>query len=144
MRPGRPFAFGQLIADNAGGADAATSSRSVPFFGLPGNPVAVMASFYHLVRDALLIMMGARVPALPRISARAAERIAKRAGRSEFARGTADRLPSGEWQVRLAGAQGSGILRSMSEANCFVLLDHEQGTIAAGECVDIMFFEGLI
>ena len=47
-------------------------------------------------------------------------------------------------QVRLTGGQGSGVLRSMSEANCIVVLHHEQGEVAAGETVDCLAFEGLI
>lgn len=163
MRPGRPFAYGRLRSDvtrEASGesetVEAAHSAdvpakqaiREVPFFGLPGNPVAVMASFYHLVRDALLIQMGATPEPVPRVTARAGEAIKKRPGRSEFARGTACRIASGDaagqWQVVLSGAQGSGVLRSMSEANCFVMLEHDQGNVAAGEAVDIMFFEGLL
>jgi molybdopterin molybdotransferase len=160
MRPGRPFAFGRLRArvssDDEGKLDSGPSDdspakhalREVPFFGLPGNPVAVMASFYHLVRDALLIQMGATPEMVPRVSALAGEAIKKRSGRSEFARGNASRITSGsksgQWQVVLSGAQGSGVLRSMSEANCFVILEHEQGNIAAGEAVDIMFFEALL
>jgi len=167
MRPGRPFAFGRLrghvtsdaptvsdsgvdsgVDPDAGSAPDSLSMREVPFFGLPGNPVAVMASFYHLVRDALLIQMGATPEPVPRVRALAGEAIKKRPGRSEFARGTARRIVSGDdagqWQVVLSGAQGSGVLRSMSEANCFVMLEHEQGNIAVGEAVDIMFFEGLL
>jgi len=160
MRPGRPFACGRLrahVTSDDGGASNSVNSvdflakqalREVPFFGLPGNPVAVMASFYHLVRDALLIQMGATPEPVPRVSALAGEAIKKRPGRSEFARGTACRITSGnnagQWQVVLSGAQGSGVLRSMSEANCFVILEHEQGNVAAGEAVDIMFFEGLL
>ncbi|MCY0388571.1 molybdopterin molybdotransferase MoeA [Robbsia sp. Bb-Pol-6] len=145
MRPGRPFAFGQLIVDNAGDpANAAPTARRIPFFGLPGNPVAVMAAFYHIVRDALLTLAGARVEPVPRVRASALAPIRKRRGRTEFARGRAQRTVTGDWQVALAGAQGSGVLSSMSEANCFLILEHEQGDLHAGDSLDIMFFEGLI
>lgn len=139
MRPGRPFAFGEL--------SASTSGQTVPFFGLPGNPVAVMASFYHLVRDALLVRMGAapeEVGTVPRIAGKAAAPIRKRPGRTEFARGIATREATGEWQVTLSGAQGSGVLSSMSEANCFIVLQHDQDNINKGDLVDMMFFEGLL
>ncbi|MGI4858168.1 MAG: molybdopterin molybdotransferase MoeA [Janthinobacterium lividum] len=153
MRPGRPFAFGRLIVENAGenaadpaqaGANADTNSRCVPFFGLPGNPVAVMAAFYHIVRDALLRLAGASAEPVPRVRASAVAPIRKRRGRTEFARGRAQRTATGEWQVALAGAQGSGVLSSMSEANCFLILEHEQGDLRAGDSLDIMFFEGLL
>ncbi|MGI4985096.1 MAG: molybdopterin molybdotransferase MoeA [Janthinobacterium lividum] len=153
MRPGRPFAFGQLFVENAahpahagtgtGNSDAATS-RCVPFFGLPGNPVAVMAAFYHIVRDALLQLAGACAEPVPRVRASALAPIRKRRGRTEFARGRAQRTANGDWQVALAGAQGSGVLSSMSEANCFLILEHEQGDLHAGDSLDIMFFEGLL
>jgi molybdopterin molybdotransferase len=138
MRPGRPFAFGRLRTG---------SGRAVPFFGLPGNPVAVMATFYNIVRGALLTLMGASkeaVQPVPRVKAFAAVLLKKRPGRTEFARGLARRDTQGDWQVSLAGAQGSGVLSSMSEANCFIVLEHERGDVGAGETVDIVFFEGLI
>lgn len=156
MRPGRPFAYGELFGDAAGTGNTA-EARIVPFFGLPGNPVAVMATFYHLVRDVLLLMSGATLTPPLRVTAYAAAPIRKRPGRTEFARGIASRVgPAGStgseraavqpgaWQVTLTGAQGSGVLSSMSEANCFVMLEHERADVGAGEPVDIMFFEGLI
>lgn len=154
MRPGRPFAFGQLFVENAahpahagtgtGTGNTAATSRCVPFFGLPGNPVAVMAAFYHIVRDALLRLAGACAEPVPRVRASALAPIRKRRGRTEFARGRAQRTANGDWQVALAGAQGSGVLSSMSEANCFLILEHEQGDLHAGDSLDIMFFEGLL
>ncbi|MGI4858018.1 MAG: molybdopterin-binding protein, partial [Janthinobacterium lividum] len=158
MRPGRPFAFGQLFVENTArsahaGTDAANATaanttaatpRCVPFFGLPGNPVAVMAAFYHIVRDALLRLAGACAEPVPRVRASALDPIRKRRGRTEFARGRAQRAANGDWQVALAGAQGSGVLSSMSEANCFLILEHEQGDLHAGDSLDIMFFEGLL
>ncbi|MGI4815851.1 MAG: molybdopterin molybdotransferase MoeA [Janthinobacterium lividum] len=137
MRPGRPFAFGRLTNVEAG--------RSALFFGLPGNPVAVMACFYHLVRDALLQLMGATGMPLPTVSALMATRVSKRAGRTEFLRGIAEAQPgSHELSVRLTGPQGSGILKSMSEANCFIVLEHARDTVEAGQRVEVIFFEGLV
>ena len=132
MRPGRPLAFGRVTSNG----------RSAFLFGLPGNPVAVMVSFYFFARDALLQMMGANAP-LPLLQARSSEAIRKKPGRTEYQRGIITRSADGTPEVRLTGAQGSGILRSMSEANCMVVLHDEQGSVAAGDMVDILPFEGL-
>ncbi|AZG13953.1 molybdopterin molybdotransferase MoeA [Cupriavidus pauculus] len=134
MRPGRPMAFGRISSN---GHDAV-------LFGLPGNPVAVMVTFYHFVRGALHRLMGADVAPLPRIRVRTTTPIRKKPGRTEFQRGIVAAGPDGDLQVRLTGEQGSGVLRSMSEANCFVVLDHDQGPVAAGDTVQIVLFDGLI
>ena len=71
--------------------------------------------------------------------------IRKKPGRTEYQRGIVSRdAASGEWRVAITGSQGSGILRSMSEANGLVVLHHEQGSVAAGELVDVLPFDGLI
>ena len=132
MRPGRPLAFGRI----------ASNGRSAFLFGLPGNPVAVMVSFYFFAREALLRMMGAEAP-LPLLRARSTEAIRKKPGRTEYQRGIVAHGADGEPEVRITGSQGSGILRSMSEANCMVVLHDGQGSVAAGEMVDILPFEGL-
>jgi molybdopterin molybdotransferase len=129
MRPGRPMAFGRI-------GDAF-------LFGLPGNPVAVMVTFYQFVRDALLHLSGRRDDfAIPLLKAAASERIRKVPGRTEFQRGILYK-ENGEWRVRLTGQQGSGVLRSMAEANCFIVLEHERGPVAAGEPVAVQLMEGL-
>ncbi|PWF45487.1 molybdopterin molybdotransferase MoeA [Massilia glaciei] len=135
MRPGRPLAFGRI----------ASGGRSAFLFGLPGNPVAVMVSFYFFARAALLRMMGAEAaPPPPLLKVRAQAPIRKRPGRTEYQRGIVTLGDDGVQQVRTTGAQGSGILRSMTEANCMVVLHDEQGDVAAGELVDVMLFEGLV
>jgi molybdopterin molybdotransferase len=134
MRPGRPMAIGRI---ESGGREAI-------LFGLPGNPVAVMVTFYALVRDALLAMAGAAPAPIVPLRAASVAPIRKRAGRTEYQRGIVSRGADGRWQVRTTGAQGSGILRSMSEANGLVVLGHSQGDVAAGEEVDVLPFEGLI
>ena len=113
-------------------------------FGLPGNPVAVMVTFYAFVRDALLAMSGATKLPLPLLRAVSSEALRKKLGRTEFQRGIGTQAADGRWQVRITGTQGSGILRSMSEANGMVLLYHGQGNVAAGELVDVIPFNGLI
>lgn len=142
MRPGRPLAFGRLWPNGARGRQG--GERPALFFGLPGNPVAVMATFYQIVRAALLSMSGADAPAPLTLTAVATATMKKRAGRTEYVRGIASRDSDGAWQVAPTRTQSSGALSSMSEANCFIVLAHERGNVTAGERVDIMPFEGLI
>ena len=134
MRPGRPLAFGKL---DIGG-------KCAPLFGLPGNPVAVMVSFYFFVRPALLRMMGAAPAALPVIRARSLNDIRKKSGRTEYQRGIASTDSDGQLSVRVTGAQGSGILSSMSEANCMIILSDSQTSIQTGDRVNVLMFDGLI
>jgi molybdopterin molybdotransferase len=128
MRPGRPMAFGRI-------GDAF-------LFGLPGNPVAVMVTFYQFVRDALLYLQGRENAALPLLQVPSAENLRKVPGRTEYQRGILFH-EGNAWKVRTTGQQGSGVLRSMSEANCFIVLEHERGSVKAGEPVSVQLFEGL-
>ena len=134
MRPGRPMAIGQIRS----------SGHNAILFGLPGNPVAVMVTFYAFVRNALLAMSGATPQTLPMLRAASDKAIRKKPGRTEYQRGVVSRGDDGSWRVAITGSQGSGILRSMSEANGLVVLHHEQGSVAAGELVDVLPFDGLI
>ena len=133
MRPGRPMAFGKI----------SSNGKSACMFGLPGNPVAVMVTFYFFVRDALLRMMGAHVAPLPLMRATSQSAIRKKPGRTEYQRGILSTDAQGNQQVCITGSQGSGILRSMSEANCMVVLHHDQDSINAGDAVDVVLFDGL-
>ncbi|HXM83043.1 MAG TPA: gephyrin-like molybdotransferase Glp [Burkholderiales bacterium] len=129
MRPGRPMAFGKI--------------NNAYLFGLPGNPVAVMVTFYEFVRDALLHLSGRTDDyAVPTLKAISSEKLRKVPGRTEYQRGILFR-EGREWKVRTTGQQGSGVLRSMSEANCFIVLEHERDKVAAGELVQVKLFEGL-
>ncbi len=130
MRPGRPMAFGRV--------------GKACYFGLPGNPVAVMVTFYFFAREALMRMMGATPIRLPYVRARSMSGIRKKPGRTEYQRGILEVGTEGSMQVRLTGGQGSGVLRSMSEANCIVVLHHDQDSVAAGEPVDCLAFDGLV
>ncbi len=134
MRPGRPMAFGSIQGNQ---------HRAV-LFGLPGNPVAVMVTFYQFVRNALLAMSGATQVAPPMMQAKTVEAIRKRPGRTEFQRGILSTDATGNRTVRITGAQGSGVLRSMSEADCFIVLAHDQENIQAGDTVGVVLFEGLV
>ncbi|MBC7453952.1 MAG: molybdenum cofactor guanylyltransferase MobA [Massilia sp.] len=133
MRPGRPLAFGQIRSNGS----------SAFLFGLPGNPVAVMVSFYFFARAALLSMMGADAP-LPLLQVKSNGAIRKKTGRTEYQRGVLSTDAHGAQQVSITGAQGSGILSSMAQANCMIVLHDAQGNVAAGEMVDVLLFEGLV
>lgn len=139
MRPGRPLAFGRLWPTQRD-----DNVRPALFFGLPGNPVAVMVTFYQFVREALLAMSGALVEAPLQFKAISSAPIKKRAGRTEYQRGIATRAADGTWQVAPTRSQGSGVLSSMSEANCLIVLAHAQSDVAAGAPVEIVPFGGLI
>ncbi len=137
MRPGRPMAFGSL-------KPISPKTSPTVFFGLPGNPVAVMVTFYQFVRNALLQLNGALKPEIPLVLVQSAEAIRKKSGRTEFQRGVLFRNSEGKLFVKSTGSQGAGILRSMSEANCFMILHHDQGNIAPGDWVDVEIFDGLL
>ena len=131
MKPGRPLAYGKI--------------GNAHFFGLPGNPVAVMVTFYQFVRDALLHLQGQTgITPLPTQKVVCTSPIKKAPGRTEFQRGILSRDANGQWSVRTTGDQGSGILSSMSQANCFIILPTDQGNVPAGSTVDVQLLEGLI
>jgi molybdopterin molybdotransferase len=130
MKPGKPIAFGRFGA--------------ACFFGLPGNPVSVMVTFYQLVQPAVRALMGVvgvETPILVRAACQT--RLRKKPGRLEFQRGVLVRQPGGAYEVRSTGHQGAGVLRSMSEANCFIILPLEQGDVEPGTEVEVQPFAGL-
>ncbi|EOX4929013.1 bifunctional molybdopterin-guanine dinucleotide biosynthesis adaptor protein MobB/molybdopterin molybdotransferase MoeA [Vibrio alginolyticus] len=130
MRPGRPLAFGQI--------------NNKPFFGLPGNPVAVMVSFINFVEPALRKMQGEQGWKPLKVNAIATENLRSRQGRTEFSRGVYELDETGRLTVRTTGKQGSGILRSMSEANCLIEISPAIDTVKAGESVTIIPLQGRI
>lgn len=126
MKPGRPLAYGKIGAGH--------------FFGLPGNPVAVMVTFVQFVSDALRILMGQQPKPALLLQATCISPIRKAAGRTEFQRGILSRNADGSLIVCTTGDQGSGILSSMSKANCFIVLPVSQGNVAAGASVEVQPF----
>jgi molybdopterin molybdotransferase len=131
MKPGKPIAFGHF-------------GRAC-FFGLPGNPVSVMVTFYQVVQPALRALMGAADRDPPILLRAVCEtRLRKKPGRLEFQRGVLQRQPTGAYTVRSSGHQGAGVLRSMSEANCFIVLPLEQGDVNPGTEVEVQPFAGLV
>lgn len=130
MKPGRPLAFGRV--------------QDACFFGLPGNPVSVMVTFYQFVQPALRKLMGEKHTDAMTIKIRSASKLKKRPGRIEYQRGIMERGENGELVVRKTGAQGSGILSSMSQANCFIILPIDSSTVEPGQLVDVQPFFGLV
>lgn len=131
MKPGRPLAYGKV--------------GSAHYFGLPGNPVAVMVTFYQFVRDALLRLMGQSSPVpLPMFSVQCTQAIKKMTGRTEFQRGILFADTDGNWRVKPTGAQGSALLSSMSLANCFIVLDETVGNLEAGAMVQVQVLNGIV
>ena len=157
MRPGRPMAVGRIpkqatlneksapIASQKSTSSNSIDSRSATvLFGLPGNPVAVMVTFLAFVRPALLRMMGCAEAPPVMLKARSQETLRKKPGRTEYQRGTVTAAADGRLHVRTTGNQGSGVLRSMAEANGLIVLHHDQGNVAKGDEVDVMMFDGMI
>ena len=131
MKPGRPLAFGRI-------GDAL-------FFGLPGNPISVMATFYQLVQPALQALAGLPDPAPPlTITAVSESALHKKPGRREFQRGVLSRGDDGRLVVRRTGHQGSGVLSSMSIANCFIVLPEDAGPVSEGDEVTVQPFAAFV
>ncbi|WP_137894937.1 molybdopterin molybdotransferase MoeA [Ramlibacter sp. 2FC] len=131
-------------APSGGSEPREAGSVGAVLFGLPGNPVAVMVTFLAFVRPALLRMMGCRPDPVPLLRAHSAEAIRKKPGRTEYQRGMVSRAPDGTLQVRTTGNQGSGVLSSMVQANGLIVLHHDQGSVAVGDELDVMMFDGVI
>ena len=130
MKPGRPLAFGKI--------------KEAIFFGLPGNPVSVMVTFYQFVQDTLLNMAGANSKPRLQLQLPSTTALRKMPGRTEFIRGIITSDNNGNMTVSSTGQQGSGILNSMSLANCFIVLGHDDGPVSEGEIVRVEPFEGFI
>ena len=131
MKPGRPLAFGKI--------------GNAHYFGLPGNPVAVMVTFYQFVRQAMLVLMGQPNPApTPMLNVICTTPIRKLKGRTEFQRGILFTSEDGNWKVKTTGNQSSGVLSSMSQANCFIVLNDDVGNVEAGATVKVQLFDGVI
>lgn len=130
MKPGRPLAFGKI--------------KNAFFFGLPGNPVAVMVTFYQFVQKALLMMAGARIKPRLQLQLPCTTTLKKSPGQTIFIRGIIKNDKNGKMTVRSTGQQGSGILNSMSQANCFIVLAHNDGPINVGDIVTVEPFEAFI
>jgi molybdopterin molybdotransferase len=130
MKPGKPLAFGKV-------GDAV-------FFGLPGNPVSVMATFYQFVQPALQRMMGMNAIPSTTLRVHCAVNLKKEIGRTEYQRGILQTGTDGTLSVTTTGRQGSHVLTSMSRSNCFIILPAESAGALAGESVEVQPFAGLV
>lgn len=130
MKPGRPLAVGTI--------------RNAIFFGLPGNPVSAMVTFYQYIQPALRKMMGQSIVETPSVRMKCISSLKKRPGRIEYQRGRITLNKNGEKVVESTGNQGSHVLSSMSNANCFIVLPMESGNISENSYVEVQPFEGLI
>jgi len=131
MKPGRPLAFGQI--------------NNAIFFGLPGNPVSAMVTFYQYIQPAIKRMMGQNETSYPTFKVECVSLLKKKPGRTEFQRGILfkDQV-SGQYKVKSTGMQDSHMLSSMSQANCFIVLPTKVGSIAPGTLVDVQPFDAII
>ena len=128
MKPGRPLAYGKI--------------GDCHYFGLPGNPVSTMVTFYQFVREAILTLSGQTpIPKIPLIKAKLLFPIKKIPGRTEFQRGIYEQDNEGTFKVSPLKDQGSGILRSMSEANCFIVLHEDMDHLEKDMWVDIQLLD---
>ncbi len=130
MRPGRPLAFGKV--------------GNAHFFGLPGNPVAVMVTFYEFVQPALKKLMGLSQTQSPVFSAICQSRLRKSPGRTEYQRGVLGRDDQGRLTVYSTGKQGAGRLSSMAAADCIIVLHPGEDSVGEGDLVEVQPFFGLI
>jgi len=128
MKPGRPLAYGKI--------------GQAHYFGLPGNPVSTMVTFYQFVQSALKTLMGSPQSPSPTFKVECVNTIKKAPGRTEFQRGILFQAEN-VWKVKTTGQQGSGILSSMSQANCFILLDDLSHSVEAGSWVEVQPFKGI-
>jgi len=130
MKPGKPLAFGHI--------------NNTVFFGLPGNPVSAMATFYQFVQPSLKLLEGELIEEPIRLIAKCTNKIKKRPGRKDFQRGIMSNDENGQLIVNTTGIQGSHMLSSMAKANCFIVLDRDAGDIEVGEMVEVQAFNELI
>ena len=140
MKPGRPLAYGKISAYGKVGSN---ENKQAHYFGLPGNPVSAMVTFYQFVQPALQALSGAVARPMPFFNVACTTSIKKATGRTEFQRGILFD-ENGNWKVKPLQNQGSGVLSSMSEANCFIVLDETIGNCEAGALVKVQLLEGII
>jgi molybdopterin molybdotransferase len=130
MKPGKPLAFGSI--------------GKCAFFGLPGNPIAVMATFHKIVSVALRRLTGEPVTKALQLKAVCQDKLKKSAGRVDYQRGILKQSAAGEFIVESAGRQGSHILSTMSRANCYIVLPPECCGVQAGQEVIVEPFDSFI
>ena len=137
IKPGRPLAAGMIKRQMASVGANETGGR-VPFFGLPGNPVAAFVTFKGIVEPCLQQLAGVTPQARPPIRAKLAKDAKKVAGRTEYLRCTLTRDADNEWIAEISASQGAASLKSLVDADGLVVLPHDAGPLAAGTPVDVI------
>lgn len=127
IKPGKPLAFGAI--------------NRCWFFGLPGNPIAVLVTYQQFVKPALLQLAGAPSSKPLQLLARCETPLRKSPGRQEYQRGILTQISAGQFSVKPAGGQDSHQLKSASLANCFIVLDKDCAGADAGQMVMVEPFE---
>jgi len=127
IKPGKPLAIGRM-----GNCD---------FFGLPGNPVSTIVTLNQVVKPALQKLSGQQISTAFRFQATCLNDLRKAPGRRDYQRGIAEITKEGNWQVKSTGRQGSGRLASVTEGNCYIMLEPENSGVIAGETVTIELFD---
>ena len=125
LKPGKPVFFGAREGDDAGAR----------FFGLPGNPVSAMVCFELFVRPALVAMTGRRDKHRPRVSVYFEHDVENKFGRMHAMRVTLTRTEGG-FRAESVGAQGSGLVSSLTKADALALIGPESEGVRAGEPVE--------
>lgn len=138
MKPGKPFAFGALGKINVTSDN--TDAQKGWFFGLPGNPVSAVVTYHQLVVPALRYLAGEKFEVSPAISVSTITNLKKQPGRADYQRGQLS-MQNGENQVVAASSQSSGVLSSVVQANCYIVLEQERGAVTAGEKVNVVLFD---
>lgn len=121
LKPGKPVFYG--------------TRGDTRFFGLPGNPVSAMVCFELLIRPALMKMMGREDARRPRIEVYFEDDVENRFGRMHAMRVTLEWTERG-WLARSVGAQGSGLISSLTNADALALIGPEAEGVRAGEPVE--------
>jgi molybdopterin molybdotransferase len=136
IKPGMPFAFGRFRQAGA--------PRPVPVFALPGNPVSSMVTFLQLVRPALRLMMGAAGDfGGTKLTAKLGHEYSKKDGKLHFVRGIV-RNENGTLVVRTTGSQSSGVLTSLSLANCLIVIPESEHLLTAGSEVEVQLIRDVV
>nr|WP_305888635.1 gephyrin-like molybdotransferase Glp [Methylomonas sp. SURF-2] len=130
IKPGKPLAFGRI--------------KNCWFFGLPGNPIAVLVTYRQFVKPALAQLAGNTAEMPLQLKARCESALRKSPGREEYQRGILRQTAPGEFAVKSAGPQDSHQLKVASLANCFIVLDSACAGVSAGESVTVEPFDAFL
>jgi molybdopterin molybdotransferase len=138
IKPGRPLAAGMIKSTATSTTPNNSAAAAVPFFGLPGNPVAAFVTFRAIVEPCLQQLAGITPQARPPIRAKLARDTKKAPGRTEYLRCTLQRDANDEWVADISASQGAASIKSLVDADGLVVLPHDAGPLSAGTPVDVV------